>query len=327
MKRSRTEAVSAPEIALPIVIFAMLCVQGLLGAQQPAPAGDGESVVSRTLRIVEQHQKELERIGEAMSPEYQKLDDALRAVDSAYADTAIPERERLARAAQAKDAVLASLDAILDREAETKRLFGAQIDALRGAWARAAGDGALRAEAGTTDVHREQRKEVAAAIALDPATPPEWRELFQMAFELLELDEAGMDELSAQEQAMMQETLAALDAMRKEFYLSYAEQARAFHALRSLRRSEALQKDLLISAKDLEALREVGLAAREGAKRLLKRDAGGSTATTKVIRELLDRLQKGRGKPMGEPRSKEQQKRSMQEYAARLRDRVAKAGG
>lgn len=322
MNTRRDDKASWPEIALPFAVLIAIAFSTVTRAQQPA---DVESVISRTVRIVEDNKKELERISTEMAPEFARLDEALRAVDAAHAATDVSERERLERAAKAKDAVIAAIDAILAREPETRHLFKGQIDAMRSARSRASASGATPSNDAVSKENREQRKEVAAMVALDPDTPPEWRELFQMAFDLLVLDEDGSDELSKQGQAVLAETIAALDRMRVEFYGAYAEQARAFNSLRSLRRSETLQKDILLSAKDLEALREVSRSARDSVKRLVAGGPTGASSSIGAIREILDRLAKERGKSALPSRSPEQQKRTLQDYANRAKQRIAKA--
>lgn len=322
MNTRRDDRAAWPEIALPFAVLFAIAFSTFTRAQQPA---DAESVISRTVRIVEDNAKKLEVISNEMAPEFQRLDEALRAVDAAHAATELTERERLERAAKGKDAVIAAIDSILARESETKQLFKGQIDAMRAARSRAAASGTTPSNDAAAKDNREQRKEVAAMVALDPDTPPEWRDLFQMAFDLLVVDEQGSDELSMQGQAVLQETIAALDRMRIEFYGAYAEQARAFNSLRGLRRSESLQKDILLSAKDLEALREVSRSARDSVKRLVQSGPNGASGSIGAIRGILDRLAKERGKSALPARSPEQQKRTLQDYANRFRTRVAKA--
>ncbi|MFO1053713.1 MAG: hypothetical protein U1F36_15975 [Planctomycetota bacterium] len=319
MKRVDHRRLPGAELLLLVACGLGTLASSVHAQQRPEP------VLGRTVRLIQENKQKLEAILAGMSPESAKLDDALRAVDAALARTDLPESERLANAAKAKDEVLSALDAILAHEDETKALFGAQIDALKSAWLEASRSGAGSAVDPIAKENREKRKDLVAHLILADDTPPEWRELFQMAFEMLEIDESGNDELGEQEKAMMQETVAALAQMRREFYASYAEQARAFNSLRALRRSESLQKNLLLSSRDLQSLVEVASAARESTKVITSRSTG-SKGTLEEIRKTIERIGRERGKSAAPARTPEQLRRSVEEHAAKYRDRLAKGG-
>ncbi|MGE0144502.1 MAG: hypothetical protein AB7I19_13920 [Planctomycetota bacterium] len=285
-----------------------------------------DSVLSRTVQIVAENAEAIRKVTSELAPEFARLDAALDEVATAHADTSVPEAERLGRAADAKAKVITAIEAIEARAPELRAKFRAQIDALRAArGAVGAGSGTAR-DTEEQKANRERKKEIAAYFASLEDLPPEWRELFAMAFDMLVEDGEGTEELGAQAAAAVEEAVAALEQMRKEFYLAYAENAKVWNSLRKLRTSEALQQKLLLSAKDLNGLLEASGATRELVKRLSASGPSSASGSMQVLRGVLDRIKQQRGQASQKPKDPQQQRRDMDEYRRRHAERIAKEG-
>lgn len=282
-----------------------------------SPAQDPDSVISRTMTLVEKHKVEIDQIRAEAQPQAERLDRAWAEVERILADTDLPESERLARAAKAKDEVIEAIDEILAGESAVKRSFIEQLDALRSAWneSRTHSPGGGADEASRQAL--EHRKEYAAWLAQAGETPPDWRELFAKAFEILSLEEAGTEELTAEQRRIWAETVKALTQLRREFYLAYAEDARGYASLRMLRSSTLLQKRMLLSSKDLLDLRAASASALGITKGILERQQNGAGAI-EAVRKVLQKL-RGHSSPPAPDAA--ETRRSMAEYARRFAER------
>ena len=289
-----------------------------LAAQQPgggAPAGgDQASSIARVVRFLEQTNEAKKEMVTRTSGKVDALQRALGEVDAALGADAMTERDKMEHAARSMDGVLASIDALLEHETETRRMFGEQARKLTAEWRRVSAEGAV---AGTEDAAgreaRATRARTAAHYALDPDTPPEWRGLFELAFDLLDAGANTSAELSEQQQQIWVETVNLLDELRKEVYAAYATDLNSYHGLRAMRTSKQLQKELLVSGRDLESLREVSRGLRQASQVLVRPDDRGAAVTDK-IRDLLGRArQADPANPGARTRTAQERRRAMED--------------
>lgn len=307
-------------VAALVVLVVLSCgsAAAQLAAQQPGggppSGGDQASSIARVVRFMEQTNEAKKELVTRTSAKVDALQRALGEVDATLGAEAMSERDKMEHAARSMEGVLASIDALLEHETETRRMFSEQARKLTAEWRRVSAEGAV---AGTEDATgreaRAARAKAAARFALDENTPPEWRGLFELAFDLLDAGANTSAELSEQQKQIWTETVNLLDELRKEVYAAYATDLNSYHGLRAMRTSKQLQKELLVSGRDLESLREVSRGLRQASQVLVRPDDRGAAVTDK-IRDLLGRArQADPANPGARTRTADERRRAMED--------------
>ncbi|MBK8975153.1 MAG: hypothetical protein IPM29_04460 [Planctomycetes bacterium] len=299
--------------ALVTAIAAAVLMAAALPAQAGSrpPQGEQTTSLAHVVRILEEDQSAREELVSRMSPLVEALQRALGEVDAALAAEGMSDRERMDNAARSTDGVLTAIDAVLAHEADVRKLFTEQSRKLTEEWRRASVVGGATGAAGEAQREaRFARSRVAAQLALAPDTPEEWRSLFELAFDLLEASADGDSELAQQQREIWAETVSLLAQLRQDVYANFANDISSFEGLRTMRASKLLQKELLVSGRDLEGLREVSRSLHAVADMIVRPDENGN-AVTSQLRELMDRGRDALGSSPARTRSPEERRRAM----------------